>query len=139
MVPNEFYIGGKSFTVNKLNAIQQYHVVRRMGPILSDLIPVIVKLSKEKTENNSDAQLEQVAEFATPIMNGLSKLSDKDAEFVLFSLLSCVQIKDSDHWFYVSKDGMLMYKNLELPILLQLAGHAFMFNLSGFFDSLPQK
>ncbi len=141
MEGNSFSIGSDEFKVRKLSAMKQFHVTRRIAPLLGELIPVAQLLGKNKTENLSeDQQLEQVAKFVTPIMEGLSKLSDKDAEFVLYTLLSCVEYKQPQFEVYASivVDDRLQIQNLELPVLLQAAGQAFMFNLKGFFGALPK-
>jgi hypothetical protein len=80
-----------------------------------------------------------MAKFATPIINGLSALSDADAEFVLRGLLSAVEVKQpAGNWARVANSEMIMMGDLELPVLLHLASRAFMHNLSGFFSALPQ-
>lgn len=133
----EFSIGGRDFKLCKIDAFKQFHIVRRIGPILSDILPALTE--SKKTESESD-KLASLAKIATPIMNGLSKLSDADSELVLFGLLQAVEIKQaSGVWTKVSNNSMLMIQDLELPVLLQLAGRAFVFNLSGFFSALPAK
>ena len=36
---NDFEIGGRQFKLNKIDAIKQFHVARRVSPILGDLMP----------------------------------------------------------------------------------------------------
>lgn len=137
-----FEIGSKKFQLNKINAFKQFHIVRRIAPILADLLPAMKDVQKiQNTEGLSeDKKLDEFAKIATPLMNGISKLSDKDADLVLFGLLSSVQVQqETGNWANVSTETMLMMQDLELPILLQLAGRAFMYNLSGFFGALPHK
>ena len=140
MSEREFVIGNLEFKLSKMDAFKQFHVVRRMGPILSDLLPNLKDMAaSSKKELNEEEKLDQIAKFVSPIMNGLSKLSDEDANKVLLGLLSCVEMKQvqTGNWARVASDNNLMFSNLELPILLQAAGKAFMFNLSGFFAALP--
>jgi|SRR5271165_6183686 len=131
----DFEIGGRKFKLNKVDAFKQFHIVRRIAPILSDLLPSIKDAQKIKQENLSEEEkLEGLAKMAAPFMEGIAKLSDKDADFVLFGLLSSVEIQQpTGNWARVSTNEMIMMQDLELPVLLQLAGRAFMFNLSGFF------
>lgn len=129
------------FQISKLSAMKQFHITRRIAPLLSDLIPVAKSVNKNDIENMSeDERLDHVAKVITPVMDGLSKLNDKDAEFVLYSLLSCVEMKQKEYgsWVKISNGDNLQIQNLELPLLLQVAGHAFMFNLKGFFGGLPK-
>jgi len=82
-----------------------------------------------------------MAKIMTPIMGGLSKYSDKEAEMVLLRLLESVEIQqEHGNWTKIARDlngePTLVLQDLELPLLLFAAGRAFMFNLSTFFDVL---
>lgn len=137
---NDFEINGKKFKLSKINALKQFHIVRKIGPILTELLPALQELQKSDIQKLSENEnLESLSKFVTPIMNGLSKLSDAEADKVLYGLLSSVEVQQpAGNWSRVSTDTMLMMQDMELPILLQIAGRAFMFNLSGFFAVLPQ-
>lgn len=132
---NSFQIGDREFKVSKINAMKQYHIVRRVAPILSELLPIMKDLAKSAgKEMTQDEQLDQAAKFVGPVMNGLSRLSDKDSEFVLYNLLSAVEIKQAEgNWARIVVNDSLMFDNLSLPVMLQAAGRAFMFNMTGFF------
>lgn len=43
----EFEIGGKSYRADKLNAFQQFHVSRKIAPLIPALIPVFLAISKK--------------------------------------------------------------------------------------------
>lgn len=140
MNERDFQAGGKSFKLNKIDAFKQFHIVRRMGPILGDIIPVAQKLHKMKRENMSEEEtMESIAALSAPIMTGISKLSDEDSNKVLLGLCSSVEMQQaSGNWARVATDAGLMFQDLDLPTLLQIAGRAFMYNVSGFFASMPQ-
>lgn len=142
MSERDFELGGKHFKLNKIDAFKQFHIVRRITPLLAELLPAmknISKVNKNAESMSEEERLDQIAEFIGPIMNGLSKLSDEDSNRVLFGLLSSVEMQQSSGgWARVSTDSMLMIQDLELPVLLQIAGRAFMYNLSGFFQGLPR-
>ena len=139
MNERDFEIGGRKFKLSKIDAFKQFHIVRRIAPLLSDLLPTMKDVGKLKTSTEEE-KLEQISKFITPIMNGLSKLSDDDANRVLFGLLGAVEVQQSaGNWARVANDQMLMIQDIDLPVMLQIAGKAFMFNLSGFFAGLPQK
>lgn len=139
MSERDFEINGRKFKLNKIDAFKQFHIVRRMAPLLGDLLPAM-KDAKAVSESASESEkLDQLAKIAAPFMSGISKLTDQDADKVLYGLLSSVEIMQSaGNWARVSTDSMLMMQDLELPVLLQIAGRALMFNLSGFFAALPQ-
>lgn len=135
MSDRDFEIGTRKFKLNKMDAFKQFHIVRRIGPILADLLPALKDIKKvSEGENSESDKLDQFARIATPLMTGLSKLSDEDSNKVLFGLLSSVEVQQGmGNWAKISTDTALMMNDLELPVLLQAAGKAFMFNLSGFF------
>ena len=139
---NSFEAAGKKFKIGKLDALRQFHIVRRIGPLLAEVMPAIAGVAQTKTDGMNESQkLEEFAKIAAPIMAGLSKLSDSDADYVLFKLLSVVEVHQPEHsyWAKISTDSALVMQDLELPVLLQCAGRALMFNLSGFFALLPRQ
>ena len=139
MSDRDFSIGGRQFKLNKIDAFKQFHIVRRIGPILSDLLPALKDAKGSADKMSEDAKLDALAKIATPVMSGLSRLSDADSELVLYGLLASVEMQqDSGNWARVCNGTMLMMQDLELPVLLQIAGRAFIFNLSSFFAGLPQ-
>lgn len=135
MSERDFAIGERKFKLNKIDAFKQFHIVRRIGPILGDLIPIANKLSKM----SDDQRQENMFEAITPIMIGISKLSDEDSNKVLLGLLASVEMQQgAGNWARVATSDQLMFSDLDLPLMLQIAGRAFQFNLSGFFAVLPQ-
>ncbi len=140
---NDFKVGNKEFKLSKIDAFKQFHIVRRIVPILNDLLPAMGAISKSMKGmegKSEDEKLEQFAKIGKPVMDGLSKLSDEDANYVLFGLLASVEVKQAEHgnYAFIVRNGTLMFPDLDLPTLLQAAGRAFAFNMSGFFSALPQ-
>lgn len=134
---SDFTIKNKNYRAHKLSPFKQFHIVRRIGPILSDLAPVAMKyMGDQKSGNLSESQ---AFEAITPIMNGLSKLSDADADYVMMGLLSGVQLQQepSKMWAHLVSGDKLMFADLDLQEMIQIAGRSFAFNLSGFFTALP--
>lgn len=138
---NQFEVGGRKFQLNKINAFKQFHLVRRIAPILSEMLPAFgeaQKITSVSSQLSEKEQYDQLAKIAGPLLVGFSKLSDSDSDKVLYVLLSSVQVQQSVGWAWVATDTTLMIQDLELPEMLQVAGRAFMYNLSGFFRVLPQ-
>lgn len=139
---NGFSHGGREFKLNKLDAMKQFHIVRRIGPILSELFPAMkeaAQLNADSKGQGAETNLEQIAKLATPVMMGLSKLSDEDSEIVLYGLLGAVEVKQAaGNWARVASGSLLMMQDLQLPDLLQLAGRSLMFNLGSFFLAAPR-
>jgi hypothetical protein len=112
------------YSLSKLPAIKQFHVARRIAPLLTELAPLL----KKGTTDPLDALI--------PAVNALQKLSDDDSEYVLYSLLNCASIKQPAGGFApVCVDKVLMFKDLPLDEMLELAGRAFLHNLGNFFST----
>lgn len=141
MNERDFQAGGHDFKLNKIDPFKQFHIVRRLGPILGDIIPVAQKIkSTISGEQSEDEKFETIAQIAQPILNGLSKLSDEDANKVLLGLLSAVEVKQlpAGNWAKIAREESLMIQTIELQVLLQVAGRAFAYNLAGFFATAHQ-
>lgn len=131
-----FEIGEKKFKLNKMDVFKQAHTVRRLAPILAEMIPVANKLSSLKADQEMGAEQ---YESLVPLMNGIAKLSDADFELVLKNLLGCVELQHMGSWSRVATEGGgIMFSDMELPLLLQIAARAFMYNMKGFFFAMPQ-
>jgi len=140
-VSNEFSIGERKFKVNKIDAFKQFHIVRRIGPILAEFVKSAGGITNVKVDDLKDNEkLEQFAKIAEPIMKGLSSLSDADADYVLMNLLAGVEVHQPQFnmWAKVSNGTVIAMQDIDLPVLLQCAGRSLMFNLSGFFTMLPR-
>lgn len=142
---NTFNVGGREFQLLKLDAIKQYHIARKMGPILPDIFAGLGD-AKKLVSATQEEQLEILAKLASPLLKEFSKLSEEDSEMILFGLLQGAEVKGvGGAWTRVARpasnplDKAMLCVELELPMLLQVAGRAFMFNLSGFFSALPAK
>lgn len=140
MSERDFKIGTREFKLNKIDPFKQFHVVRRLGPILGDIIPVATKLQKmmKNTTMNDEQQFEAIAQIAGPVLGGFAKLSDADSEFILKNLCSAVEIHQQGAWGFIVRGDNFMIQDLELPVLLQVAGRSFIYNLTGFFAIAPQ-
>lgn len=139
MSEREFSIDARKFKLNKIDAMKQFHIVRRIAPLLREFLPVMGTIAKAKVDLMSDEQkLDEFAKIANPLIEGLSKLSDADADFVLYRLLASVEVEQPEFrsWATIATEAGVKVQDLELPILLQCAGRALMYNLSGFFSSL---
>lgn len=140
MNEREFQINGVNYRLSKVNAMKQFHLVRKLGPLLGELMPVLKNLGNiiQKEELKESDKFEAIAEIATPLFVGLSKLSDKDSEFIINGLLSTVEMQQENNYFaFLATDKGLMFQNIELPTMLQVAGRALMYNIGNFFVALP--
>lgn len=113
----DFAINGVNYKAAKLPAIKQFHIVRRVAPLLAGM-------------TDKDKALEG-------IMNGIGSLKDEDANYILFGLLACVEREQVGHgWAKVSVGESLMFQDIDLAVMFQIATKAFQENYSGFLEGM---
>lgn len=122
----EFETEGRTYKVNKIDARSQFHIVRRLAPVLGQVAPAI-----QGGKGGMDA--------LPALADAIAKLSDDDADYVLFGLLKVVNRKQDQGlgWGPVCTGTSIMYDDITMPTMLKLAWEAMSFNMSGFFAALP--
>lgn len=115
----DFEIEGKEFRADKLDAFKQFHVSRKLAPIIPTLIPVFVKIAKDGAEVKD---LSAYGELLAPFADGLSAMTNEDSEYVLSVCLSVTKRKVGDNWAPVwSNSGkVLMFDDMNLGDMIQI-------------------
>jgi hypothetical protein len=54
MTDRDFSIGTRNFKLGKLDAFKQFHIVRRIGPLLSELLPAMKDMGKSQELRRQD-------------------------------------------------------------------------------------
>lgn len=122
----EFEQNGKTYKVGKLDARAQFHIVRRLAPVFGELIPALQD-GKEGFD-------------AIPAMaKAVAGLSDADTDYCLFGLIGTMSRKQEQGlgWGPVATGNALMYADIDMVGMLQLAWQSLQYNMSGFFAALP--
>ena len=137
----EVEVGGSKYSIGKLSAMQQFHVSRRIAPIIPSLVPVFSRL-KDGDKSAMD-DLEWLASSLQPLADGLAALSDADAEYLVGTCLSVVQRRQDHGWASVTGQSgtALMFQDIDMGVMLKLAVDVIVDNLrpfiSGLLTSLP--
>jgi len=136
----EFEFKGQKFKLSKIDAFKQFHVIRKLGPILGSILPSFkdfkaLESSKKHSALSESDKFDKIAKIAQPFLKGMSELSKEDSEMVLLGLLSAAEVYQPEHklWARVAKDDVMLMQNLNLPTMFMVAYQAMMFNLSNFF------
>lgn len=130
----EVQIGNYTYTVGKLDARKQFHIVRRLTPVISGLAGA-AQGADIAAIRSGQVKLDQIA----PLAEAISRMSDEDADYVLFGLLGVVKRKmpQGTGWAPVSAGPQMMFDDIDMSEMLHLAWEAVSFNLGGFFAALP--
>lgn len=119
----EVQAGGKTYRVGKLDALLQFHVMRRLAPVLPKLAAM--------QGNDLAAALE-------PIAQGVAGMTDADSEYIIKTCLSVAERKQpGGGWAALTVNGAMMFEDLDMAAMLTLVWHVLQHNLSGFFADLP--
>jgi hypothetical protein len=104
--PTEFNHDGVQYRIKKLNAIEQWHLNRKIAPLIPPLIPVFLKMAREsalaevmakereaqgKAPVDTAFDVESIAGLLGPFAEGIATMSDSDSEYVINTCLSAIQ------------------------------------------------
>lgn len=130
---SEFQVGPHTYSVGKLDAFRQFHIVRRLGPVAASLGIGWLRLKK--------GQKDGFEELLRGALEDLGKLSDEDANYVLVNSLSAVRRRralDGGWDAITTPGGALMFPGeMDMAVMLQLVWHVLEDNLGNFLNALP--
>lgn len=124
----EIEIEGSVYAVDKLNAIQQWHVFRRLIPLLSAFSGM--------ANVNRDAVRTSMLSQLAPAFGQLTAMTDEDTNYILNTCLPAVKRKDlvTGGWQRVMvKPGLIQFDDIEMTTMLRLTTMVIVENLSSFF------
>lgn len=123
----EFELNGFTYKVGRIDARQQFHIVRRLAPVIGKIIPSV----QGGTGGHEQA--------FTSMAEAIAGLSDSDADYCIFGLLKAISRKQDKGlgWGAICVGESLQYNDITMPDMLQLAWKSLSFNLSSFFAALP--
>ena len=130
-----FTVGGKNYTASKLSAMVQFHIVRKMAPLLAGMLPPDVQ-----SKDIGSLLLSKASAVLPGLADSLSKLSDQDSEFVLYGLLGCVKQEQPNGlgWAPVVVNKQMMFDNITMPDMILIAVKSAQHNFRDFLNALPQ-
>lgn len=128
-------IGGNSYQIGKLDAFKQFHLARRIAPVLFSLGGAVSAFLPQDGGESSDVDVLKAIE---PMVNVISKMSDADSQYVLNACLSVCSRKQGNGYQRVFVDGSgLMFIDVDLSVMMQLVQAVIQDNLGNFMAALP--
>lgn len=131
----EIQLRGHVYRLGRLNAFQQLHVSRKVGPLIPALIPAFLAIGREGVKLEA---LESLAPMIQPFTDAFASMADADVEYVASVCLSVVQRQQGSTWAPVwSVQGKcLMFDDLDLGSVLPLVVRVITENLGPFISGL---
>lgn len=128
---NEFEVGALRLRPKVIAARTQFHIVRRLAPLLSSLTSLesLKKLPNEETG---------ILKAAGLMGEALAKLDDATVDYVLDHVLTAAEVQQTAGlgWAPLRVNGVPMYP-LDLMGEMTVAFHVLRANLAGFLSALP--
>lgn len=126
-------IDGHVYRVSRMNAMDQFHITRRLMPLLASMgISAAQLKSLGKEEGGSELMA-----LVGPAMGTLSAMDNDTAEFIINTCLTAVERSDAEGRFAkVMVGGRFMFEDIDMMVMLQLTYEVCRFNLAGFSKGL---
>ena len=128
---NEIEISGMTYRVGKLNALAQFHVSRRLAPVMA-----AIGLSLQSLTLGINADLTDFSAVLGPAAEVMAAMKDDDANYIIFTCLAQVSRKDGERYAPVVNNGQFMYADIDLPVMLRLVVEVLRTNLGNFLQEL---
>ncbi|MBR8074110.1 hypothetical protein KDX14_31760 [Burkholderia cenocepacia] len=158
----EIVLSGKRYQIGRLNAMQQFHVSRRIAPIIPSMIPVLMKFYAEVERSRNavanaalgalaageDAPaaeqgdvlglVDSIAPVLQPFADALAGLKDEDAEYVFGTCLSVVERHHMNGWakVWAAAQKTSMFDDMDIGSMLPLVVRVVVENLGPFISGL---
>jgi hypothetical protein len=127
----ETTINDKQYRSGKLDAMKQFHIARRVAPALTGLVSAF---------SGAGASQEDFARALGPLADAVAQMPDADAEYVLGTCLAVVSRQtDPTTWAPIWREGRLVFDDIDLGTMIQLAAKVIQDNLGNIFGALPAK
>ncbi|WP_151713369.1 phage tail assembly chaperone [Acinetobacter bereziniae] len=135
-------IGEHEYTIGRLNALDQFHVSRKIAPVIPTLMPIISEVAKgdftktiesiEQGDNNELGNLEPLALALEPFMDAFAKMPEDDVNYIIHKCLSVVKRGSS----IVCRGQSIMFDDLDMGQILPLVVAVIRVSLSNFIQGL---
>lgn len=143
---DEINVGPHRYMVGRLDAFAQFHVSRRIAPVVPTLLPVLAEFSKNEVQaalaSAQSADQVEITAFSglgvavMPFAEALAQMSDDNADYVIKTCLSVVKRVTDGGLSAVSRQGNLMFDDLDLSALLPLVIAVLRSSLGNFIQGL---
>ncbi|MDF3936660.1 phage tail assembly chaperone [Pseudomonas citronellolis] len=137
----EFNVAGQTYRTAKIDAMRQFHLSRKIAPVIPALIPVFAKLAESQKAAGVkplSGDLAGMAAMFEPFAEAIAAMSDESAEYVMGTCLSVVQRQQGTTWAPVwnERQKVLMFDDIDSGVMLQLAAFVVRESLGPFLAGL---
>lgn len=136
----DFEISGNTYRSSKLDAFKQFHVARRLAPLLSGVSSAVkTEGAQPVAEGDTPAPAPQrdFADFLEPMADALAHMPDADCDYILFTCLGAVQRQEGTAWAKVVAPGSrsLMFEDIDMGVMINITLKVIQENIGSFFSA----
>jgi hypothetical protein len=145
----EFELSGHKYVVTKLKAKQQFHIVRRLLPVMKSFAPLIERAAEQMRDlpQNTDRSKLNLnvddSEAIAMLLDAIENLTDESSDFIIDMCLNAVQrvvhTPEGARLQPITVNGRLLFEELDdLAVQIRIVWEVLSNNLANFsFDQLP--
>lgn len=125
----QFELNEKTFKINDIPTETQFHLLRKLAPVIEPLMKAAKKEGSDEME------------IVSGLADIISEMEDSRADFCLYTLLDAISIKEDKGiaWSRIVAPckTRLAYSNINVLEMMTLAYRSFIHNFKDCFQSLP--
>jgi hypothetical protein len=130
----EVEIGGNRYRTGKLDAFKQFHLFRKLMPVLSGMGETFSDMPD--TNSGEIALNDKFWSAMGPVANAVAEMSQQDSEFILKTCLQACSMWNGASWVRITAaNGELMFEEIDMMGMLQLTFEVIKDNLGSFFGA----
>lgn len=142
----EIVIKGFTYNVGKMDVFKQFHVARRLAPLLYATSAALLGRLRAGTNVVQETDdLTALVQAAEPMVAVISSMADADSQYVISACLGVCQrqtgVGPGMGYQRVLAEGAqaLQFQDIDLAAMMQLVHAAIKENLGNFLDALPEQ
>lgn len=135
-------LNGNTYRIGKLSALLQGQLARRITPLVPKAVPAIRALNdmhQRAKASGVTVSVDDILDAAgslAPLADALADMKDEAFEQVVALCMSVVQRQQGTSWAAVSRNGVMMFTDIEFDTMLPLVVQAVKLNLGNFIRGL---
>ena len=131
----EFEINGQNYRAEKLDAMKQWHVSRKLAPLIPVMLPAF--LAMKDLENVSE-DLSGLANMLQPLAEGLANMSDESSEYLISTCLVVVQRQVGNTWGRVwdTSSKTSTFSDIDMLVMMKIVIQVIQDSLGSFISGL---
>jgi hypothetical protein len=132
----EYPTDGRQFIIGNLDPLRAFHVVRKLAPLVGSLKDFVPYMTGMAAFDPND--LETVAMLAEPVAKALAEMPEADANYVIFTSLSVVQVRlpeQGNALAPITLGTNFMFDWITMPMMVRLVIQAVLENGGGFMSA----